>query len=60
MLLGTCNYGEPHVSPLKQRKGKLKEERLGGTVTNNKSIAGNWELEAQGPSLAELRQSLTG
>lgn len=58
LLLGTCNYGEPHASPLKQRKGKLKEERLGGAVTN-KSIAGNWELEAQGPSLAELRQSLT-
>ena len=48
MEFGTCNYGEPHTRPVKERKGNsfIKEKgNLGKAVKNKKSIGGNWEFK---------------
>ena len=48
MQLRTHNYGEPHASPVKKKKGDsfIEEKgKLGGAVKNKKSIGGNWDFE---------------
>ena len=62
LLLGTCNYGEPHASPLKQRKGKLREGEVGrgcykqkvhcGKLGVGGTVSLHW-LSWDSPSLAE-------
>ena len=48
MQFRICNCDEPHVNPLKQRRGNsfIEEKgKLGEAVVNKKAIGGNWELE---------------
>lgn len=48
LQFGTCTYGKPPASPIKQRKGNsfIEEEgRLREAIRNKMSIGGNWEFE---------------
>lgn len=47
MHLRTHNYGEPHASLVKKKKGDsfIEKGKLGVAVKNKKSIGGNWDFE---------------